>query len=442
MFNVVLPAVMDEFHINTSQVSWIITSYFVIYAVGTIIYGKLADQYRLKDLLTLGLSIFAFGSVIGLTAVEFWMVVAGRIFQAVGASVIPATAMLIPVRYFSVENRGKALGMVSTGISLGVALGPVFAGFVATFANWRFLFLLSIVTMLTLPFYRKYLDNDRGEAGKTDILGGVLVAGTVSLLLLSVTQEKISLFIAGVILFALSGFRFKYAQNPFIKLALFQNRNFLLGILVAFLSTGRGFGSQLMTPIMLTELNQLAPAVIGVILFPGALVAALLGKKGGQLADQKGNAFLIYLAVILTIVAFSVLSLGAGMSPMIVLVCLTFVGVGQAYMMIGMSNTLSQTLPTDLTGIGMSFYMMSSHISGAVFSTMIGKMLDLKVPAVQLNPLLMNSAGKIYSNIFLILAIIGFLILIIYRIQFGKQRQNDLNFLNVKKMTDYMGKVG
>lgn len=104
MFNIVLPQIREQFHLTLSQVSWMTSVYTLIYAIGTVIYGKLADRYRLKQLLTAGLLVFAAGSVLGLCSATFGMVIFGRALQAAGAAVIPATATLIPVRYFPVEK--------------------------------------------------------------------------------------------------------------------------------------------------------------------------------------------------------------------------------------------------------------------------------------------------------------------------------------------------
>ena len=161
MFNVVLPTISMQFQLSPSQVSWVITSYMIVYAVGTVTFGKLTDKYRLKDLLTFGLIFFALGSIAGLAATEYWMIIVGRVIQAAGASVIPAIAMIVPVRYFSPEKRGRALGTSAIGLALGTALGPMVAGFVISAWSWRVLFALPLLALLTLPFYRKYLVEHR-----------------------------------------------------------------------------------------------------------------------------------------------------------------------------------------------------------------------------------------------------------------------------------------
>src|SRR5690625_196292 len=113
MFNIVLPQISEEFNLTIAQVSWVTSAYTMIYAIGVVTYGKLADIYKLKGLVTYGMLFLALGSLIGLIAQTFWMVLVGRCIQAVGAAVIPAIAMLIPVRYFKVEQRGGALGLVA-----------------------------------------------------------------------------------------------------------------------------------------------------------------------------------------------------------------------------------------------------------------------------------------------------------------------------------------
>lgn len=147
MFNFVLPTIRIEFGLTTAQVSWVTSSYTLIYGIGAVTYGKLADRYKLKNLLTFGLLFFAGGSLIGLISQTFWMVLVGRCLQAVGAAAIPATAMLIPLRYFPPEQRGSAMGTAFVGLSLGSALGPVISALIVSVTHWRWLFVV--------PHYQK-----------------------------------------------------------------------------------------------------------------------------------------------------------------------------------------------------------------------------------------------------------------------------------------------
>jgi DHA2 family metal-tetracycline-proton antiporter-like MFS transporter len=421
MFNVALPSIRQEFALNASQVSWVVTSYIVIYAIGSVTFGKLADKYRLKDLLTYGLLFFALGSTLGLAATHYWMLIGGRVLQAMGASVIPAAAMLIPVRYFEPEKRGRALGVTSSGLALGTAIGPVFAGFVTSTLSWRFLFLLSILALLTLPFYRKFLDDEKGTASKTDLLGGVLLGGTIAALLLSITQSNLYFLAVGLLLLVLFILRISKAADPFIQPALFRNRQYSWGLLISFLLSGLSFGIPFLTPMMFTTINEVSPAAIGFYMFPGPLLTALLARRAGRLADEKGNTVLATIALFLLIFSYSLLSVVAGLPPYIVMFFLIFGNLGQTFMQLATSNLISSTLPRQSAGVGMGLMMMMNFIAGATATTIIGKVLDQR-HSVQLNPLLMSGEGMLYSNIFLCLAAGVLVQATIFYLQFGKKR--------------------
>ncbi|MCR8844258.1 MFS transporter [Paenibacillus sp. SC116] len=419
MFNVALPAIGHEFSLLPSQVSWIMTSYMVLYAVGSVVFGKLADNYRLKDLLTYGLLVFAFGSIVGMLAAEYWMIIVGRILQAAGASVLPAIAMIIPIRYFSPEKRGRALGTSAIGLALGSALGPVVSGLITSVGSWRMLFLFSLLPLLTLPFFRKYLDDAKGEAKAIDFLGGGLLGGTVALILLAITQSNLWMLVGGVVLLVLFIIRIRTAANPFIQPELFINQSYSVGLLLTFMATAMSFSITFMTPQYLTALNELSASSIGFVLTPAALAAALLGRKGGKLADEHGNSALIKTASLLMLLCFMLLSTFVGISPYAIAIILMLGNVGQTFMSIGMSNTISRTLTREQTGVGMGLFSMLNFISGAIAMSVIGKMLDSGSTSLRLNPFMMNESAYVYSNIFLVLFIVTLIVWGLYRIQFG-----------------------
>jgi len=419
MFNVVLPAIRKEFELLPSQVSWVMSSYMVIYAIGSVIFGKLADNYRLKDLLTYGMSLFAFGSLVGFLSVDYWMLIAGRVLQAAGASVLPATAMIIPIRYFAPEKRGRALGTSAIGIALGNALGPIVAGVVTSFGSWRMLFLLSLLPIVTLPFFRMYLDNVKGNAGRIDLLGGALLAGTIAFSLLTITLGSGLLLIGALALLACFIVRIRKADNPFINPKLFRNKHFTIGLVLAFITTSMSFGMMFMTPQFLSGINGLSPGSIGFVLMPAALAAAMLGRKGGKLADERGNNALVSTASLLLMLCFALLSTFIGVSPYIIAIILVLGYVGQTFMQVAMSNTVSRTLTKEDIGVGMGMLSMINFISGATAMSLIGKLLDNSSASFHLNPIVTNSSAFVYSNIFFVLCVILICVAAVYRLQFG-----------------------
>ncbi|OMD84020.1 antiporter [Paenibacillus odorifer] len=420
MFNVVLPVISKQFQISPSQVSWMVTGYMIVYAIGTVTFGKLTDKYSLKNLLTFGLIFLAAGSLAGILASAYWMMIVARILQAVGASVIPALAMIIPIRYFSPEKRGRALGTTAIGTALGAALGPIIAGLVSSALNWQVLFVIPLLSLFTLPFYRKYLDNEKGSASKIDFIGGILLAGTVATLLLALTNGGIGYALTGIVLLILFILRIRHAADPFVKPVVFKNKSYSFGLAITFVLTAVGFGVPFMVPQLLSQVNHLSAAVTGLIMLPSALVTAYMGRKGGKLADEKGNSFLLSTAAALLIIGFLCLSSVVGMSPIFISLFLILSVPGQSFMQIALSNTISRTLPKEQIGIGMGLLSMFNFIAAAVSTATIGKILDFGTPTIHLNPLPTNSAAFVYSNIFLALALLVAVMAVLYFVLFGR----------------------
>lgn len=424
MFNIVLPEISADFQLSFAQVSWVSSAYMLIYAIGSVTYGKLADRYQIKNLLTFGVIFFALGSMIGLASQTYWMVLLGRILQAIGASVIPATAMIIPVRYFPPERRGRALGISATGLAIGSALGPIVSSFVVSVVHWRWLFFVPLFTLITLPFYRKYLVDEPRKENKSDWLGGGLLAGTVALLLLAVTDGAWLLAVAGLILLVLFLARIRTATDPFVQPRLFRNKRYSLGLMIAFLAGGIGFSLPFLSPLLLADVNHLDAGVVGFAMVPAATAAAILGRYGGKLADVKGNSFLFYTASALLLICFAALSSFAGTPPVVIAVFLIFGYVGQIFMQITLSNTISRTLPPEQTGIGMGLLSLLNFIAGAASAGVYSKVVDLG-SNVHWNPVNEYPEAFVFSNIYLVLAVMYVGILLLYYFQFGRVPQTD-----------------
>lgn len=425
MFNIVLPQISEEFDLTMAQVSWVISAYGLIYAIGTVTYGKLADTYKLKNLLTFGLLLFALGSLIGVASQAFWMMLVGRCIQAVGAAAIPATAMLISVRYFPPERRGSAIGMAAVGLALGGALGPVISALIVSVAHWRWLFCVPLLLLITLPFYRKYLGDEQGYPGKFDWSGGGLLAATVTLLLLSITNGTWWFVISGLLALILFIIRIRSAAEPFVQPKLFKNRSYTLGLTIAFLVNGIGFSLYFLSPLLLTHVHHLSPDWIGFALVPAAIASAILGRQGGKLADLKGNAYLFFIASGLLLTCFVLLSTFTGSSPLFIATFLIFGNVGQSFMLIAMSNSISRTLPKEQVGVGMGLFSMLNFIAGSMATGLYSKAVDLG-SEFHLNPANIYPNSFIYSNIFFILAILHVGILMVYYFQFGRAKMKSI----------------
>ncbi|OGX68728.1 MAG: antiporter [Paenibacillus sp. RIFOXYA1_FULL_44_5] len=418
VFNVVLPQISEEFHLTLAQVSWLSSAYTLIYAFGTVIYGKLADRFQLKSLLTFGLSLFAAGSLVGLISQTFGIALLGRCLQSAGAAAVPAIALIIPVRYFSPEKRGSALSMSAVGIALGSALAPVISAIVVSFANWRWLFMPSLLMLLLLPLYRKYLEHESKEATrKFDWLGGSLLAASITLLLLGVTNRTWWYLIFGLVAVILFIVRIRNAKEAFIQPKLFQNKEYSIALTLAFLIAGIGISLYFLTPILFSEVYHLGSNWIGFAMIPAAAASSILGRKGGKLADLKGNSYLFSVASGSLITCFVLLSIFTGISPLWISIFLMFGNVGQSFLQIAMSNSISRSLPKDQVGVGMGLFSMINFIAQGMAAGVYG-IVAAQGSSVNWNPLHVDPNSYLFSNIYLVLAAVHVGILLFYRLQF------------------------
>lgn len=180
-----------------------------------------------------------------------------------------------------------------------------------------------------------------------DWLGGGLLAGTIALLLLAVTQGEWTLIVGSLIFLILFIIRARNVTDPFVQPRLFANKNYSLGLTMALLIMGIGTSLPFMTPQLLSEVNHLSPGLVGAAMVPAAITSAILGRKGGKLADKRGNAFLFYTASMLLIICFLSLSTFVGSPPAFIAFLLIFGTVGQMFMQIALANSISRTLPKE-----------------------------------------------------------------------------------------------
>src|SRR2546421_4441516 len=158
VFNVSTPMIAKQFSLTPSGVSWMMTIFMVFFGIGSVIYGKLSDIYSLRSLIIIGIVIYNVASIMGF-ALQFSypLVIVARAIQGIGASAIPALVFVVVARYFAESERGKIFGFITSTVSLAIGLGPVIGGFVAGTFHWAYLFLIPLLILISIPFFRREL---------------------------------------------------------------------------------------------------------------------------------------------------------------------------------------------------------------------------------------------------------------------------------------------
>ena len=422
LFNIVVPEISRQFGITLAQASWLSSGYTLVYGFGTVVWGKLADRFRLKPIMTAGLLVFSAGSLAGLLSQSFWTALAGRLLQAAGASVVPAMAMILPIRYFAPERRGSAISMTAVGLAIGGVLGPAVSALILSFANWRWLFAPSLLMLALLPLFRKFLaageSGSGARPGTFDAAGGGLLFMATAALILGFTWWDARLFAAFAAVLALFIFHIRRAREPFVRPDLFGNRLYRTGLIMTSLIAAASNGVFLLTPMLLSDVYGLEPQWIGFALVPGAFASALLGRRGGRLADRKGNAVLYTAAAGLLIVCFALLAMLAGTLPVRAIPLLLVLGnVGQTFMQVAITNSVSHTLPQAEAGVGMGLFSMTNFLSTAAAAGLYGAAVEAGKSGAL--PGLPGPAPNAFGLIYAALAVLHLTLVVVYRLSFG-----------------------
>jgi MFS family permease len=120
---------------------WVFSAFLLASLIGIVVAGTLADRVPLGRPMLAGLGLFALGLVIGGTAPDMAVLVAGRAVQGLGAGVVPAVAYVAISRCYPDEARPRMFAVLSTAWVVPGLVGPAIAALVAEAVGWRWVFL-------------------------------------------------------------------------------------------------------------------------------------------------------------------------------------------------------------------------------------------------------------------------------------------------------------
>src|SRR4029450_10896235 len=179
MIAVALPRLIADFGSELFSAGWLVTGYLIAMASLQPVAGKLGDRLGRRALGLAGLGWFGLSSLGAGLAPDLPLLIAVRIQQAVaGALIFPNGIALL--RATAPPGRlGRRLGLVMGALPLAAALGPLVAGLLLAFADWRAIFLVNL-PLVVVPLvlgWRSLPRTPRIRAiGAFDVLGGVLLS--------------------------------------------------------------------------------------------------------------------------------------------------------------------------------------------------------------------------------------------------------------------------
>nr|WP_312116403.1 MFS transporter [Brevibacillus reuszeri] len=152
-----------EFGIDYSIIGSLITITQIFYAVGLLMLVPLGDFLNQRRLITGQMLLSVIALVMVGTASTSTVLFAGIALVGLLA-VVTQTLVAFAATLAAPENRGQVVGVVTSGIVIGILLARTFSGVLTDFSGWRSVYLVSAALMLLMACVLfRVLPNNRRE---------------------------------------------------------------------------------------------------------------------------------------------------------------------------------------------------------------------------------------------------------------------------------------
>lgn len=286
--------------------------------------STLADRLGRRPIYVACVTLFALGSVLAITAPNFWLFLLARAVQAFGAGGIFPVATAAIGDVVAPERRGAALGMVAAMWGLAAIIGPLVGGIVTHYVSWRWIFVANFpLALIVIALALRYVPiNAPRVRGPLDIFG--LCTLTIGLLALmcGLTQNFASSTLAGIFALLVFAAYERRAAFPIVPPSLFAARNVTVTYALEFV-IGILEGALFFIPAVLVAAQHMSYAAAGLVTAIGALVFVAVIPISGRALDKIGARGVLlggalFTATGLTIFAFGFGSLLASIAAMVV----------------------------------------------------------------------------------------------------------------------------
>ena len=169
--NVALPTLVRELNTDFATVQWVVLGYLLVQTTLMLSMGRLGDMIGKKPIYTAGVIIFTLGSLLcGLAPTVLWLI-GFRLLQAIGASMTLSLGTAIVTEAFPPTERGRALGLSGTIVSVGIVFGPTIGGIILEALSWHWIFFVNLpVGILGTVMALRYVPDFRPTGGRSLIL--------------------------------------------------------------------------------------------------------------------------------------------------------------------------------------------------------------------------------------------------------------------------------
>lgn len=392
--NLALPTLEAEFDITFGAVQWVVLAYLLTLATLVLAIGRLGDMVGKKRIYTAGFSVFTVASLMcGLAPSLPWLV-AFRILQAIGASMIQALGMAITTEAFPASERGRALGINGAVVSLGIITGPTLGGVIIDALSWHWIFFVNLPVGIvgTLAAIR-FIPNVPARPGQRfDFVGaGAFFVSLLGVLVgMTMAQDRgfsdpTVLLLIGLGLVFLVGFIVieRRVAEPMLDLTLFRSRLLRVNLFTGWTVFIGVSGLLILLPFYLENVRGYQPRTVGLIVAAVPVALIFVAPASGLLSDRIGPRPVTVAGLAVLVVAYGLISLvGMGASLMLLVIVLLPIGVGAGIFQSPNNSAVLGSVPQHRLGVT-SAMLTITRITGQITGiAVLGTVWAMRVSAI------------------------------------------------------------
>jgi len=387
--NIALTSIHLDLHASLSDLQWTIDAYTLVLASLLILSGSTADRIGRRRIFQTGLVVFTVGSLLCSLAPSLVWLVAFRMVQAVGGSMLNPVAMSIITNVFTdARERAFAIGVWGGVIGISIGLGPVVGGVLIESVGWRGIFWINIpIGVTALVLAALYVPESRApRARRLDVLGQSLVVVMFAALTYAIIEaphrgwSAVStlglLALSFVAALVLIGYE-RRRQEPLLDLRFFRSAPFSGATVIAICAFGAFAGFLFLNTLYLQSVRGFSALVAGACTLPLALGMLIFAPLSGRIVGTRGTRIPLLIAGIAMCAAGTMLvRLTAHTSMWWVIASYSVFALGFGMVNAPITNTAVSGMPRSQAGVAAAIASTSRQLGATLGVAVVGSVLN------------------------------------------------------------------
>jgi len=378
--NVALPAMEQDFDVDVGTIQWTVNAYALVFGMGLVTGGRLADMLGRRKIFFVGTAFFAAFSLLGAIAPSAPLLIGARVGMGIGGALMWPAILGMTFGALPADRAGLAGGLILGIAGLGNAVGPLIGGVLTDEISWRAIFWLNLpVAAFAALATWKFVHEPPVEASerKIDYAGIGAVSGGLVLLLLGLDQavdwgwtdiRVLAMFVAGVAL--LVGFvtiERRMGEAALIPPDVIANRGFRAACLTVLMLSAVFFSIVLYGPQLMEKVLGFSALKAGFGMLPMLGLFGAVAFLTGRLYDKLGGRTVIIAGTALLAAGPLVVSFfGADSGYAVLIPGLAITGIGAGFFYPSITTAAVTMLDSSRSSLAGGITYMFQIAGGAI----------------------------------------------------------------------------